>query len=111
MQAKPAPLGSLRNNAAVDCRHRCRHVNRALATQRLSVHQALAHPWLKRATDERKMIDLSMALKSLRRYNATRKFRKGVLAVMMAGRVQRTAEYGLGGQARSTLHALSSTLR
>jgi serine/threonine protein kinase len=54
--------------------------------KRLTAAQALAHPWFGKQTTQN--ADLSGALNELRRYNATRKFRKGVLLILAANKLK-----------------------
>lgn len=63
--------------------------------QRLTAPQALEHPWFANIVDltpeqiaSQNSSDLTPAMKHFRSYNATRKFRKGVLAVMAANKIR-----------------------
>lgn len=56
--------------------------------KRLTVDQALAHPWLNRRSDELQGRDLGANLKTLKRYNARRKLRAGIKAVIAANRMK-----------------------
>eukprot|EP00300_Choanocystis_sp_HF-7_P042461 c9211_g1_i1.p1 GENE.c9211_g1_i1~~c9211_g1_i1.p1 ORF type:complete len:479 (-),score=105.58 c9211_g1_i1:89-1525(-) len=57
---------------------------------RMSADEALRHPWLTRGRRGSAVenADLSSAVQELKRYNATRKFRKAVLAVLAANRIR-----------------------
>jgi calcium/calmodulin-dependent protein kinase I len=55
-----------------------RHLLEVDTTKRYTAAQALEHPWF----GQHEHVDLKNALAELRRYNATRKLRKGVLTIM-----------------------------
>lgn len=54
--------------------------------KRLTSKQALQHPWIKRGPIEHGDENMSDVLIQLKRFNAARKFKKGVLAVLAANR-------------------------
>lgn len=56
--------------------------------KRLTVDQALAHPWLKTADSELAARNLDSNLAELRKYQATRKLRAGVKAVIAINRMK-----------------------
>jgi len=56
--------------------------------KRLTAEQALQHPWFGAVSNAGPQTDLSGALSELRRYNATRKFRKGVLLILAANKLK-----------------------
>ncbi len=56
--------------------------------KRLNVDQALAHPWLKTADSELAARSLDSNLAELRKYQATRKLRAGVKAVIAINRMK-----------------------
>lgn len=56
--------------------------------KRLTVDQALAHPWLNRSDQELEARNLDSNLAALRKYQATRKLRAGVKAVMAVNRMK-----------------------
>jgi len=74
-----------------DAKDLIRHLLELEPTKRYTADQALDHKWLRdvegasRPADEP---DLSGALDELRKYNATRKFRKAVLAVIAANKMK-----------------------
>ena len=55
--------------------------------KRLTVDQALAHPWCKAAAEELAARNLETNLKELRRYQNTRKFKAAVRAVVAINRM------------------------
>jgi serine/threonine protein kinase len=57
-------------------------------TQRLTVDQALAHPWVNRSDKELEARNLDSNLAALRKYQATRKLKAGVKAVMAVNRMK-----------------------
>jgi serine/threonine protein kinase len=57
--------------------------------KRLTVDQALAHTWLQKSSEELAATSLDSNLKVLKKYQATRKFRKAVNAVRAVGRMKR----------------------
>jgi calcium/calmodulin-dependent protein kinase I len=61
--------------------------------QRLTVDQALAHPWLKRSAEDLAAHNLDSNLAELRKYQATKKFRAGVKAVMAINRMKNLINY------------------
>lgn len=56
--------------------------------KRLTVEQALAHPWLQRSAAELAARSLDANLAELRKFQATKKFRAGVKAVMAVNRMK-----------------------
>jgi hypothetical protein len=77
--------------------------------QRYSAQQALEHPWFKDVVVDGVVaatslnegsVDLSLVISELRRYNAFRKFRKCVLAIVAANRFKfRLSEFAFDGNA------------
>lgn len=61
--------------------------------RRLTVDQALAHPWLKRSAEDLAARNLDANLAELRKYQATKKFRAGVKAVMAINRMRNLINY------------------
>jgi calcium/calmodulin-dependent protein kinase I len=61
--------------------------------RRLTVDQALAHPWLKRSAEDLASHNLDSNLAELRKYQATKKFRAGVKAVMAINRMKNLINY------------------
>lgn len=59
-------------------------------TQRPSAEEALQHPWLQNQGDQ--SADLGKALTELQKFNAIRKLRKGVLAVIAANKMSKAAK-------------------
>jgi len=56
--------------------------------KRLTVEQALAHPWCTKSEHELKAINLDGNLAVLRKYQATRKFKAGVRAVLAVNKMK-----------------------
>jgi serine/threonine protein kinase len=56
--------------------------------KRLTVDQAIAHPWVNRSDKELESRNLDSNLAALRKYQATRKLRAGVKAVMAVNRMK-----------------------
>eukprot|EP00298_Acanthocystis_sp_HF-20_P017065 c21659_g4_i4.p1 GENE.c21659_g4_i4~~c21659_g4_i4.p1 ORF type:complete len:462 (+),score=172.67 c21659_g4_i4:102-1487(+) len=64
-------------------------------TKRLTAATALEHPWLKHTT-ESLSVDLSIALNEIKRYQATRKFRKAVIAILAYNKLKQVmAKHGI----------------
>lgn len=61
--------------------------------RRLTVDQALAHPWLQRSAEDLAKRNLDSNLAELRKYQATKKFRAGVKAVMAINRMKNLINY------------------
>mmetsp|Transcript_7741 Transcript_7741/g.8449 ORF Transcript_7741/g.8449 Transcript_7741/m.8449 type:complete len:383 (-) Transcript_7741:100-1248(-) len=57
-------------------------------SKRLTVDQALAHPWLNRSAKELEARNLDSNLAALRKYQATRKLKAGVKAIMAVNRMK-----------------------
>lgn len=60
-------------------------------SKRLTVQQALQHPWVKAADEELLVHRLDGNLAELRKYQATRKFKAAVNAVRVINRMKRLA--------------------
>jgi len=56
--------------------------------KRLTASQALKHKWFVGHKETNRKTDLKSALEEMRRYNATRKFKKGVLGVIAANKLK-----------------------
>lgn len=84
--------------------------------QRFTVEQCLTHPWLERSAQELEARNLETNLTELRKYQATKKLRAGVKAVMAVNRMKNLMgaaaaaekEKAEGGGASSALIALDS---
>eukprot|EP00300_Choanocystis_sp_HF-7_P025700 c2780_g1_i2.p1 GENE.c2780_g1_i2~~c2780_g1_i2.p1 ORF type:complete len:339 (-),score=78.46 c2780_g1_i2:102-1118(-) len=61
---------------------------------RMTAHQALQHPWLDLDTSDTYNGDLTQAKSSLQAYQATRKFRQGILTVIASNRLARLRHLG-----------------
>lgn len=57
-------------------------------TKRLTVDEAIAHPWVQRSDQELEARNLDSNLAALRKYQATRKLRAGVKAIMAVNRMK-----------------------
>jgi calcium/calmodulin-dependent protein kinase I len=71
------------------------------ASERLTVDQALAHPWVGAADNTLAAHNLNTNLEELRKYMATRKLRAGVNAIIAMNRMK-NAMGSLGSQKDST---------
>jgi serine/threonine protein kinase len=59
------------------------------ANKRLTVEQALAHPWLMKSADELAAHNLDSNLAELKKYQATRKLKAGVKAIMAVNKMKK----------------------
>jgi hypothetical protein len=57
-------------------------------TKRLTVQQAIAHPWLGKTAEELAKFNLESNLATLRKYQATRKLKAAVHTVIAANRMR-----------------------
>lgn len=57
-------------------------------SKRLTVEQALAHPWLQRSGAELEARNLNSNLAELKKYQATRKLKAGVKAIMAVNKMK-----------------------
>lgn len=58
-------------------------------SKRLTVEQALVHPWLQRSAAELEARNLNSNLAELKKYQATRKLKAGVKAIMAVNKMKR----------------------
>eukprot|EP01006_Ploeotia_vitrea_P016000 TRINITY_DN46439_c0_g1_i1.p1 TRINITY_DN46439_c0_g1~~TRINITY_DN46439_c0_g1_i1.p1 ORF type:complete len:371 (+),score=-14.88 TRINITY_DN46439_c0_g1_i1:60-1172(+) len=75
-------------NVSEEAKDLIRHLLTLDVSKRYTVKQALEHPWVTRHSDELGSRNLGSNLKTLRRYNARRKLRAGIKAVMAANRMK-----------------------
>jgi calcium/calmodulin-dependent protein kinase I len=59
------------------------------ASKRLTVEQAMAHPWLMKSADELAAHNLDSNLAELKKYQATRKLKAGVKAIMAVNKMKK----------------------
>ena len=75
-------------NVSEEAKDLIRHLLVLDVNKRYTVKQALKHSWLTRQAGELEGRNLGSNLKTLRRYNARRKLRAGIKAVMAANRMK-----------------------
>ena len=75
-------------NVSEEAKDLIKHLLVLDVNKRFTVQQALKHSWLTRQAGELEGRNLGSNLKTLRRYNARRKLRAGIKAIMAANRMK-----------------------
>lgn len=86
------------SGVSVDAKDLIRRLLTVNPLDRITADQAVAHPWL--MTDEEKLANRQLNLEELKKFQARRKFKKGVHAVVAANRMMRIMG-GLGNLKKS----------